>query len=311
VDISGEHDKMINVAISIERSPETTTGYVFLALFYDFEWRLTGHGTINSDSIRFQHIGKEILCLPVYYENDMQTPAGDPFYVDSNGKIHVLASDTSSVQTLFSSITSGDDFALSHRMVDGVFESSDNPIFSDVKTIHKILVVPKLYNKVILKKPHTCQYVRYKSPAGFCNVSEITFLDASGEEIKGKYIGLPGSHMNLGDTGDKAFDGNIFTFYDAVDNNNSWTALDFGEQKTIASICYSPRISGIGIYEGHEYELFCWKDDGWGTAGVKIATGTSIEFNIPRNALLYLKNNTLGKRGQVFLIVDGNMFYYN
>ena len=34
---------------------------------------------------------------------------------------------------------------------------------------------------------------------------------------------------DLGDTGDKAFDGNMATFYDAIDSNDSWTGLDFGE----------------------------------------------------------------------------------
>ena len=44
---------------------------------------------------------------------------------------------------------------------------------------------------------------------------------------------------------------------------NSWTGLDLGKNKKIATIYYSPRLLGVGIYEGIEYELFCWKDDGW------------------------------------------------
>ncbi|WP_157279050.1 hypothetical protein [Proteiniphilum acetatigenes] len=101
------------------------------------------------------------------------------------------------------------------------------------------------------------------------------------------------------------------TFYDAIEPDNSWTGLDFGEEKKIAVIRYSPRLLGIGIYEGYEYELFCWKDNGWKSIGKKTATGQTIEFNTPKNALLHLNNNTAKKKGKVFFILNGELFYYN
>jgi len=84
-----------------------------------------------------------------------------------------------------------------------------------------------------------------------------------------------------------------------------------GEDKIIAAIHYSPRLANIGIYEGCEYELFCWKDNGWELIGKKTATGQTIEFNAPRDALLYLNNNTAEKRGKVFFFLNDDLFYYN
>lgn len=66
------------------------------------------------------------------------------------------------------------------------------------------------------------------------------FYAANGNMINGKHIGSAGSYNDLGDTGDKAFDGDIITFYDGMDPGNSWTGLDFGEDKKIAAIRYSP-----------------------------------------------------------------------
>ena len=309
-DISSEHDNMTSVAIPIRYRPEIPTRYVFLALFYDFEWRITGHGEVDSDSIRFQHIGKNILYLPVYYTNENQTSAADPFYIDADGKIYMLTPDSPDSLMSIQSITAENDLTWNWRMVNAVFESSKNPDFFDANIIHTISDAPGLYNKVTLKPPHTCRYIRYRSPIGNCNVSEITFYDTSGKEIKGEHIGLAGSWNDLGDTGDKAFDGNMATFYDAIDSNDSWTGLDFGENKQIASIHYSPRLLGIGIYEGNEYELFCWTDNGWKSIGKKTATGQTIEFDAPRNALLYLYNNTLKKKGQVFFALKDKVFYY-
>ena len=311
-DISSEHDNMTNVAIPIKHDPGIPPGPVFLALFYDFEWRLTGHGEIDSDSIRFLHIGKDILYLPVYYENGTQIPAGDPFYVDSEGETHRPLPDSPDSQMSFRTIEPGDDLTLNWRMVDAVFEGSDDANFSNVREIHTISEMPRLYNKVVLKKTYPYRYVRYRSPSGtYCNVAEIVFYDASGVKLEGENIGLPGSYNDWGNTGDKAFDGDITTFYDANGANESWTGLDFGESREIASIHYSPRLLGIGIYEGHEYELFYWKADRWKSLGKKIAKGQIVEFKVPHRSLFYLSNNTIKKKGQVSFISGDSLFYYD
>lgn len=311
IDISSEHDNMTNVALPIKHHSEIQTEYVFLAMFYDFEWRIAGHAIVNSDSIYFQNIGKDILYLPVYYTNESQTPAGDPFYLDNDSKPHFFASDSPDSLMSFSSLTSENDMPLNWRMVNAVFESSENLDFSDTKIIYTIKETPRLYNKVALKQFHRCRYIRYRSPIGNCNVSEIAFFDTSGKEIKGQHIGLAGSHQDLGDTGDKAFDGDITTFYDAINPDNSWTGLDFGEYRKIASIHYSPRLSGIGIYPGNEYELFCWINNEWKSIGKKRATGQTVEFNGPRDGLFYLNNCTQKKRGKIFFNLDNTIFYYN
>ncbi len=311
IDISSEHDNMTNVVLPIKRYSEIQTEYVFLTMFYDFEWRMTGCTKLDSDSIRFQHIGKDILYLPVYYINESQIPASDPFYIDSNGKINILPSNSPDSLMAFSAITPENDTNWNWRMVKGVFETGDDPNFSNVKIIHTISTSPKLYNKISLKQSHLCRFIRYRAPIGNCNVSEIAFYDDSGKELKGVHIGSPGSYNNLGDSGDKAFDGNISTFYDAVDTENSWTGLDFGEYKRISTIHYSPRLLGVGIYNDNEYELFRWTVDGWKSIEKKKATGQTIEFNTPHNSLLYLNNNTLNKRGKVFFINENEIFYYN
>lgn len=312
VDISAEHENMADVTVPVKRQSDTLAGYPFLALFYDYAWRVIGHGTPDTDSARFDRIGKDILYLPVYYANGNQTAAGVPFYVDKEGKAHLLPPDSPDSLMSFRSITPEDDLRLNWRMENAVFEVSDSADFSNAREIYRILEKPKLYNKVTLKKRYSCRYVRYKAPYGsYCNVSEIVFYDASGRKLEGENICLPGSYEDRGDTGDKAFDGDITTFYDATGPEESWTGLDFGEEKEIASIQYSPRLLGIGIYEGHRYELFQWGDDGWTSLGKKTATGEAIEFKVPRRSLFYLSNNTINKKGHISFILGNSLFYYN
>ncbi len=74
----------------------------------------------------------------------------------------------------------------------------------------------------------------------------------------GSWIGTAGSYNNGGATGDKAFDGDISTYFDgpnASNGNGCWTGLDLGTAKMITGIRYLPRITwgsrmNGGIFQG-------------------------------------------------------------
>ncbi|WP_353566388.1 endo-beta-N-acetylglucosaminidase [Haloferula sargassicola] len=61
--------------------------------------------------------------------------------------------------------------------------------------------------------------------------------------LTGESIGTAGSWNDLGDTRDKAFDGNPATFFDAPVSDGCWTGLDFSSQRAsrITGISFLPR----------------------------------------------------------------------
>jgi hypothetical protein len=69
------------IDIPVERSPAKNTGYVYLAARGKDDWNITGWGKIIADTVRFGTVGRNVLHLPVHYENGMQIPAGYPFIV--------------------------------------------------------------------------------------------------------------------------------------------------------------------------------------------------------------------------------------
>lgn len=74
-------------------------------------------------------------------------------------------------------------------------------------------------------------------------------------EAAGTWIGTTGSWSNLGNTGDRAFDGDPSTYYDAVNAGGAWTGLDLGVPKVIAGVRYVPRAGYAdrmvgGVFEG-------------------------------------------------------------
>ena len=84
------------------------------------------------------------------------------------------------------------------------------------------------------------------------DIVEITIkggaADAAAPNIKvrkltGKMIGTDGSYKDGGNTKDKAFDGDLNTFFDApeANRNDGWVGLDLGAPKIIAQVKYAPR----------------------------------------------------------------------
>jgi hypothetical protein len=182
------------------------------------------------------------------------------------------------------------------RMYHGIFEGTNQADFFDAKVLHVINHIPGMfYNGVTLRIPAKYRYVRYKSPEeGFRNVSEIEFYGPEGRRLSGAPVGTPGAWNSSNRICDKAFDGDVATYYDAFEKSVAWTGLDFHERKQIRKIRYLPRTEGRHIYEGHDYELFYRTGYGWLSLGKQTAINSgSLQYRAPVQALLYMENHTL------------------
>ena len=105
---------------------------------------------------------------------------------------------------------------------------------------------------------------------------------------------------------DKVFDGEVLTWFEADDQDNGWVGLDLGESKTISKIRFLPRTTGNRIYEGHTYELFYWDGQKWASLGRQVAESHQLQYSVPANSLLNLRNLTLFREGRYFTMQDGS-----
>ena len=64
---------------------------------------------------------------------------------------------------------------------------------------------------------------------------------------------------------------------------------------------------GDGIYEGDVYELFYWNWDKWSSLGRKTSTGRILQYDVPDNALLFLKNVTKNKMHRTPFTIEGGV----
>jgi hypothetical protein len=314
-DVSAEYVGCTDTAsVHLRYPPVTPTGYVYLAIEQNRQFYPVAWAEDSVDICRFPSIGRDAIYFPVYYADNRQTPAGDPFWLDHDGNRMTFPPDSPDTLLILDKIDSDNTlFQWLQRMHHGIFEGANQADFSDAKVLHIINHLPDMfYNDVTLRTPVNYRYVRYKSPeGGFCNVSEIAFYGSEGEKLSGVPVGTPGAWNNSNSTCDKAFDGDMTTFYDAAESSGAWTGLDFQEREQICKIRYLPRIEYFHIYEGHHYELFYWTKDGWTSLGKQTATDSgSLQYHAPSQALLHLDNLTLRKKGKVFFVTPDHEIHW-
>jgi hypothetical protein len=292
-----------SVDIPVRYPLANNTGYAWLAAIGDNMWNISGWGKIVDSVIHFGTIGRNILYLPLHYKNGIAIAANYPFIVNSDDSVRIFEPDTINLWPLSISEISPSNDNYKDRMINGIFEGANQSDFSDAQTLYSVRNASGMYfNTAKIRNISRFRYVRYVSPEkSHCHVAEIMFYNDKGEKLSGRPIGMPGSYQNSSMTFDKAFDGDISTFYDALLYSDSWMGLELDAPQTIATIQYLPRNDGCGIYDGHIYELYYWKNTGWQSIEQQTAVNHSLFFNEPVNALLYLKNLTTGKSGQWFV----------
>jgi hypothetical protein len=279
------------VEIPVKYSSSKNTGYAYLASRGKNTWNIVGWGETDTKTINFGMTGKNIVYLPLYCENGVQSPAHYPFRVYDNDSIHIFEPDTSNYRQFIVSEILPSTFDYMERMNNGLFEGANRDDFSDAEILHTIKKLDGTYfYSTKIRSSKSYRYVRYISHRGtYGNVAEIELYNNKEEKLSGKPFGSPAYNPDA--TCDKAFDGDIFTFFDATQTYNAWTGLAFDESQTIAEIRYFPRHEGNFIYKGHTYELYYWEKD-WQLFEQQVATKHFLDFRIPAGGLYYLKSVT-------------------
>jgi hypothetical protein len=298
-----------NVEVPVKYQPTKSTGYAYLASIERIEWSVIGWGEADAKTVRFGTAGRNVLYLPLYYADGVQTPVNYPFLFDDNDNIRFFEPDTNNyrqctiIDTEVETSPVGD---FVYRMVNGVFEGANQSDFSDAKVLHTIEKMDGAYfHSAKIRSSESYRYVRYVSPENsYCNVAEIVFYNDKGEKLGGNPFGSPPSvHQNSTLTYDKAFDGDVLTFFDSEQPSGSFAGLDLGEPQTISEIHYLPRNEGEHcIYEGHIYDLFCWKDGDWQLLERQTAPSNYLDLRVPANGIFYIRNVTAGKVSTCFTV---------
>lgn len=302
-DVSPEYTGFGDIRTPLNSSPPpagASKEYVYIAMLNsEVQWKITGREKLDGTGYLSSSIAFNIIYMPVYYKDDILTPAGNPFRLDTVGKPRFFEIDTARYDTLLlTDIKMTNKNAVNmwtKRMLHGIFEAANKSDFSDAVTLHTIDELPDglNYNRVKLNSAGKFRYIRYISPPdGYCNVAEIGVYGTDGKKLSGTQIGIQAANPELMNI-NYAFDENLVTFYELKD---AWIGLDFGEPEQIGEIRYFPR--------NDHFEISYWTGTLWQPAG-KLNVSNR-ELQVPSGALLRLNAaRTEKEKDRVFFMYNG------
>ena len=204
---------------------------------------------------------------------------------------------------------------LVYRMVGGVIEGSNNRDFSNADTLFYIKEFPyRLFTEVRSTNSKSYRYVRYRGGKdSYCNIGELYLYEEGKDSVHltGRVIGTPGCYDNDGSHEyTNVFDGDPYTSFDYKYAEGGWAGLDLGKSLRIGKIVYVPRNRGNFVRPNQCFELYYFGAGKWNPLGSKIAESDVLTYEVPQNALLYLRNLTEGQDERIFEVINGKQKFW-
>ena len=309
-DVTDQYIAVADVEIPLDKRHG---GYVYLCVYGDNDWTPVDFVKAKGGEASFHDIGKDVMYIIARYDhNGAMETLTEPFVIGPEGNINYIMSDTSDCQsvTLYRKYPVIEYVHKYAKLInEGEFEASDDPDFKNAVSVHKITDGAAVGHKITLPdsiKPY--RYWRYiqRHRNAHCNMGEIFFFGEEGNRLKGAVIGTKG-HRTIyeGQIRDKLFDNDLLTSFNSPNPNGDWGGMDFGKPVKVSKIIFYGRGDGNTVEIGDRYELFFWQSGCWHSLGRQEANDVSLTYdNVPKNALLLLRDLTKGKDERIFTIEE-------
>lgn len=271
----------------------------------------------DKDNLIFCNLKKGAVMRIATYEDGFLKFVTDPFHVDKQtNEIHYYSCENErQTVTLYSkyNVDEADDALFRGRLLGGIIEGSNRADFLEKDTLYEIQRRPYHLNTVVKSwSDKKYRYVRYVGHHDtHCSIAELTFYTKDDTTaLQGKCMGTPGCFQKDGSHEyPNVFDGKTWTCFDYSEPTGGWAGLDLGKETQIDKIMYTPSNRDNYVRPGDTYELF-YCDREWKSAGiVRTTTDSLIYDNIPRNALLLLRNYTRGVEERIFVYENGSQIW--
>ena len=308
----------------------TKKGLIYLAIYNNLKWVPIAASKVNGNVAFFNNFGANIVYLPVFIKNEELYPVSKPFYIDNNKVKHEISFNENfeKVRLTRKYFENTELEKSAQKIIGAKIQAGNNMEFS--KSIDLLKIQQSFQYPVIKKiKPIKSKFLRLIYPTddtlntSLAGLKFYTTIADTLAPLEGKTI----SNLELKEIVSKnVFDdnplsylkimkenGRIKKFYKenlVLNNTNTpfWIGKQFDKAETITAISYTQRNDDNAVYAGQSYELFYW-DNQWISMGIKKAVVNSIQFNVPKGALLLLKNTKGGTENRIFLYQGNQIFY--
>ncbi len=315
-DVTDEYVECADVIRTVDENDLSEENFMYLCVFDNKAWRTVAWSEIQNKKAIFKSVGKNIVYLPAYFKNGEVLPAGKPFLLNSfgvavdlnlKGKKETIKLHTKYPYRSFVNLWQS-------YMINGNFQFANEDDFSDTVNVHTIKTLPYYGTEVKIETDKNFRYALYQfrgTPSTF--VSNVEFWGTNGkDEIKlsGKLIGNPGKFPY---TKENAIDQNRSSYFTPKENGETYIGYDFGAKNAvnISKIKFTARNDDNAIVSNVKYELYYWADK-WISLGVKMGKeDKTVTFNnVPKNALLLLKDMEGGTENRIFTYEENKQLFW-
>lgn len=277
--------------------------------------------------VYFKKLRTNFFYFPGFYSNWGFESAGEPFWLRKDGLLKPYALDTSNCISvkLHRKERAPQGFVRSTKAMNGdQIWASNDPEFNKQQLILEITDSLGIHlNSFQIKSSGKYRYYKYLPKNGDLNLATLQLLSNSKTEYLPQpyYIGCkedidtltrirykiyltPIKGVPYHSSINKILDDDPLTY-----STSKIALLDAGEQVKVSEIRIYPR-SAVNIIErGDVYELFYY-NRGWISLGVQRASYNFLEYNnVPKGALLWLRDLTKGKEESLFEYIDGAQIF--
>lgn len=318
-DVSSDYFQTFNVTVDLVRNVPENTYYTYLTVFDRNKWEPVHYAEIEKGSeATFKGMGSGIVYLPVFYKKGETISTTYPFILNAKGNIKYLipSSVLTDVKILRKYRLSYKNIQRANELKGIRFFGANNKDFSDKEILYQVPKskgnIPSKINVINLKKAtKKFKYlgIELNERKDAIDLAEISFYTTDNKLIESNLVH---SNTNLEQNESaKLFDESIANFVNFVPKKKSWFAIELEDPQSVSKISFCPRSDTNHILLGDTYELLYFKDE-WKTLGIQKAKKQDLLFNnVPKNALLWLRNLTKGVEERVFVINnEGEQIFY-
>lgn len=286
--------------------------YVYLGVFSPRGWIPVDIAKSKKQHATFQNVEQNIIYQPISKnkENEDLHSTGYPFLWTEQG-YRLLKPDTTRkepvrlvrkmpLMPIYRNILKD--------LIGGRIEGANRADFTDAVLLHEITDTLR-YNhiEVIPQRSGMYQYVRYVAPSTYrLELAELTLYADTG--CRQQIPLRPMSGQQPVHNPEDLIDGNILTSIGL--SVPGAIGLEVTKKARIEKIVFSPPNDDNFVWPGQEYELFYFSGvDGWKSLGRQTAVERELHYDVPANALLWLRNLTKGREEQVFIAENGEQVF--
>lgn len=305
LDVTRKYAKVTDLKLEIPKEIRKKKKYVLIGTFDNSEWAPQFYAAINKGEATFKNMGVENVYIGMYYEGNELNTFGNPFMVDSLGKlVYFIPKKKSSGQILVRKYPRKNAIVNYEKtMLEAKFYASQDKNFREDDFEYIIKEIPDSVVSIPLPA-NRYRFITYTFPnLSKPYIAELLIV-ADGKQLNVKPINSE-SDQEL----EKLSDGNLNTYYTGKKGQS--IVYDLGKPMIIESIKFAPRSDSNYLINGDVYELCYWNDGNWINMGKKTATSAQIPFSsVPDNALFVLHNLSRGKEERIFSIKDGKQIWW-